>query len=293
MLFRRGLELQADVLGDHRAPRQHGEVLEGLLAVIAEARGLDGADLDARPELVDHQGRQGLGLDVLGDDDERPLRLDHGFQQRHDRLNRRNFFFHKKNIRVFHVEGLGLGVRHEVGRDVTPVELHAFHDFQFVLQGLAVVHRDDALLADALHGVGNKFPDFPLGIRRDRRHLRDFFFRRDRLRQLVEARHHGVARRVDPPPQIHGVHPRGHRLAPLGEDGPRQHRRRRRAVPRDVVRLVRHLTHELRSHVHELVLELDVLRHRHTVLRHLGRPEALVQHRVPTLGPQSHRHRVG
>jgi hypothetical protein len=42
------LELEAEVLGDHLAAGEDGDVLQHLLAAVAEARGLDGADLRCR-----------------------------------------------------------------------------------------------------------------------------------------------------------------------------------------------------------------------------------------------------
>ena len=54
----------------HLAAGEDGDVLEHGLAAVAEARGLDGADLQGAAQLVDHQGGQGLALDVLGDDQE-------------------------------------------------------------------------------------------------------------------------------------------------------------------------------------------------------------------------------
>src|SRR5690606_27077774 len=56
------LELQADFLGDHGAAGQHGHVFQHRLATVAEARGLDGADLDDPADGVDHQGGQRLAL---------------------------------------------------------------------------------------------------------------------------------------------------------------------------------------------------------------------------------------
>ena len=63
------LELDAEVLGDHRAAGQDRDVFEHRLAAIAEARRLDRRDLEAAAQLVDDQGRQRLALDVLGDDE--------------------------------------------------------------------------------------------------------------------------------------------------------------------------------------------------------------------------------
>src|SRR5690606_7709708 len=70
-----GLQLEADLLGDDLAAREDGDVAEHGLAAVAEARGLDGDGLEGAADLVDDQGRQGLALDVLGDDQQRLARL--------------------------------------------------------------------------------------------------------------------------------------------------------------------------------------------------------------------------
>jgi hypothetical protein len=76
------LELDAEILGDHLAAGQDRNVLEHRLAAIAEARSLDGRDLEAAAQLVHDECGQGLALDVLGDDQERTARLDDRFQDR-------------------------------------------------------------------------------------------------------------------------------------------------------------------------------------------------------------------
>ena len=48
-----------------------------------------------------------------------------------------------------------LGGVDEVGRDVAAVELHALDDLHLVVQRLAVLDGDDALLPHLLHGVGD------------------------------------------------------------------------------------------------------------------------------------------
>ncbi len=55
VLEREVLELQAQVLADQRAAGQHGDVAQHGLAAIAEARRLDGTDVQHAAELVDHQ----------------------------------------------------------------------------------------------------------------------------------------------------------------------------------------------------------------------------------------------
>src|SRR5882724_9713089 len=49
---------------------------------IAEARSLDGCDLETATQTVDDEGGQGLAFDVLGDYHKRLATLHHGFQQR-------------------------------------------------------------------------------------------------------------------------------------------------------------------------------------------------------------------
>ena len=63
-----GVELAADLLGDDRAAGEDRDVAQHLLAPIAEARGLDGQDLDRAAELVDDERGERLAVDVLGDD---------------------------------------------------------------------------------------------------------------------------------------------------------------------------------------------------------------------------------
>ena len=63
-------------------PVKHGHVAEHRLAAVAEAGGLDRADVEHAAQLVDDQGRERLALDVLGDDQERLARLRDLLEQR-------------------------------------------------------------------------------------------------------------------------------------------------------------------------------------------------------------------
>src|ERR1035437_4086616 len=84
------LQLQADFLADDLATGQDGDVTEHGLAAVAEARGLDGHRLEQAAHLVHDQGRQGLALDVLGEDDQRLAGLHHLVEQREQVLVRRD-----------------------------------------------------------------------------------------------------------------------------------------------------------------------------------------------------------
>ncbi len=65
------LQLNAQVLEDGLAAGQDGDVFQHGLAAIAVAGSLDGGALEGAAQLVDDQRRQGLALDLLGDDQDR------------------------------------------------------------------------------------------------------------------------------------------------------------------------------------------------------------------------------
>ena len=65
------LELDAEVFGDALAAGEDGDVFQHRLAAIAEARGLDGRDLQRAAELVHDEGRERFAFDVFRDDEER------------------------------------------------------------------------------------------------------------------------------------------------------------------------------------------------------------------------------
>src|SRR5690606_25005614 len=70
------LELVAELLADDLTTGDGRDVLEHLLAAVAEAGGLDGQHVERAPELVQHQRGESLTVHVLGDDHERLAGLD-------------------------------------------------------------------------------------------------------------------------------------------------------------------------------------------------------------------------
>src|SRR6185312_2740703 len=94
------VELEADLLADDGATGQDGDVLQHGLAAVAEARGLDGDGLEGAAHLVDHQGRQGLALDVLGDDDQRLAGLHDLLEDGQQVLDRGDLAVGDQDVRV-------------------------------------------------------------------------------------------------------------------------------------------------------------------------------------------------
>ena len=199
----------------------------------------------------------------------------------------------QQDVRILEQRDLLVRIVDEVRRDVAAVELHAFDEVELVLEALAVFDGDHAFLADLVHRLGDRLADRLVGVGRDRADLRDFLAGRARLADLLELVDDGDDRLVDAALQIHRVHAGGDVLEAFAADRLREHRGRRRAVTGDVRRLGRDFLHHLRAHVLELVLELDFLRDRHTVLGDRRRAEAALEHDVAALGAERDLDRVG
>jgi hypothetical protein len=96
-------ELDAEIFGDDLAAGQDRDVLEHGLAAVAEARRLDGSDLQAAAQLVDDERRQRLAFDVFSDDEQRTRGLNHRFQDRKHGLQVRELLLVQQNVRVFEI----------------------------------------------------------------------------------------------------------------------------------------------------------------------------------------------
>ena len=81
------LQLQTQLLGDDLAAGQDGDILQHLLAAVAEAGGLDGNAGEGAAQLVDNQGGQRLALDILSDDNQLLAGLHNLLQQGQDLLD--------------------------------------------------------------------------------------------------------------------------------------------------------------------------------------------------------------
>src|SRR5690606_803844 len=254
----------------------------------AEARRLDGGDAQAAAQLVDHQGGQGFAFDVLGDDQQGPTRLNHGFQHRQHRLQRGQLLLVEQDERLLE-DGLHL-VRagDEVGRQVAAVELHALDDVDGGFGGLGFFDGDDAFVADLGHGLGDQVADFSVAVGRDGADLGDFRVVGDRLGVRLDLFQHRFDSLVDAALQVHRVHAGGHGLQAFLNDGLGQDGGGGGAVARLVVRLGSDFADHLGAHVLEGVFQLDFLGHRDAVLGRARGAEGLLDHDVAALRTQGH-----
>src|SRR5258705_782468 len=286
------LEFDAGFFRNRLPAGQNRDVLQHRLAAIAEARSLDGCDLEAATETVYHKRGQSLAFDVFRDDDERLAALHHGFQQRKQFVQRGELLLVDQDVGIVEFDAHLVGVGDEVGRDVAAVELHALDDLELGLERLGFLNRDDALVADLLHGVRKELADFGVAVGGDGADLGDFLVRGDLLGVLDEVGDHGVHCQVDTALQIHRVHASGNRLGAFADDGCGQHGRGGGAVAGSIGRLRGDFAHHLRAHVLELVVKLDFLGDGDAVLGDAGCAERLVEHDVAALRTERDLHRV-
>ena len=218
--------------------------------------------------------------------------LRHLFEQWQKVAHRGDLLLMEKNQRLFEHALHPVGVRDEVGRQVASVELHALDQVEFGLQGLRLLYGDDAVLADLIHRLCDERADLSVVVGRDGGDVCEVVLALDVLRHLLQRLDRAHDAELQAALKLHRVRARRDVLDALAEYGLRENGRRGRAIARDVVGLRGDLLDHLRAHVLVPVFKIDLLRHRHAVLRDDGRAVLLAEHDVPALRPQRHAHRV-
>src|SRR6185503_9203444 len=287
-----GVELAAGLFGDDLATGEDRDVFEHRLAAVTEARGLDAEHVERAAQLVHDQRGERLTVDVLGDDDEVLGDLHELLEHGQDVRDGRDLLVGDEDVRVFDDRFHPVGVGDEVRRDVTAVDLHALDELRLELQSLGLFDRDDALASDLVHDIGDELAD--LGVSGgDGRDLRDLLLALHFLRVGLDRFDDRLAALLEAALQEHRVGTRGDVAHAFVHDGLREDDRRGRAVTGDVVGLGGSFLEELRAHVLERVLELDLASDGDAVVGHGRRAELLVKRDVATLRPERGLHGVG
>ena len=189
-------------------------------------------------------------------------------QEREQVFEAADFLFVDEDVGVLHLDFHRLGVGHEVRREITLVELHAFDDFERGLDGLGFLDGDGAVLADLVHRVGDDLADGGVPVRRNRGDLLDLFLVLHLLGDLVEVRNGGFNGLADAALNADGVRAGGDELQTFAIDGLGQHGGRGGAVARGVAGFAGDFADHLRAHVFVRVFEFDFLRDGDAVLGH-------------------------
>ena len=85
--------------------------------------------------------RQGFAFDVFGDDQQRLAGVGDFFQHRDEVADVGDFLFVDEHVAVVELAGHALRIGHEVGREIAPVELHAFFLLDGRFRGLCLLRR--------------------------------------------------------------------------------------------------------------------------------------------------------
>ncbi len=286
-----GIELEPEFLGNHLAAGQDREVFQHRLATVTKAGRLDGDGGEGAAKLVHDQGGLRLALDVFGDDQQRLAALHHLLEDRQKVGDGRNLLVGDQDVGVledrFHPRRVG----DHVGRDVALVELHAVDELQLVLDPTGFLDGNDAIFANLVNRVGNHLAD-PRVAGRDRRHLGDLLAIGDLDRLLLDGLNDLSDGLLDAGLERYRVGAGGDVAQSIANDRRGQHDRGGGAVTGDVVGLARHFLDELGAHVLEGILQLDLLRNRHAVVRDRRRTELFVEYDVAPLGADGNSNRV-
>src|SRR4051794_20726683 len=286
------LELEAHLLGDDLAAGEDRDVLEHALAAVAEARSLDGHAGERAAQLVDHEGGEGLALDVLGDDQQRLAGLDDLLEDRQHVADRADLLVGDEDVGILEGRLHAVLVGDHVGRDVALVELHALGELEVHAERLALLDVHDAVLADLLDRVGDHVADLVVAGG-DRRHAGDLVLAGDLLGLRLDVLDHLVDGDLDAALEAERVRAGGHVLEALADDRLGEHGGRRRAVAGYVVRGRGDLAHELGALVLEDVLDLDLTGDGDAVVGDGRSTELLVEHHVTAARAEGDLDRVG
>ena len=253
------LQLQADLFADDLCTGEDGDVLQHGLTAIAEARSLDGDRTEGAANLVHHEGREGFSLEVLGDDRQRLAGLHDLLQNGDEVLHRGDLRVHDEHVRVFELGLHALCIGDEVGGDVALVETHTLGEFELEAEGLALLHRDDALFADLVHRLSDELADLGIAAGRNSSSGCDLLFGLDVLRHGEELLGDDVGRLLDAALETHGVCAGSDVAQAFTNERLGKHGCGCGAIASDIVSLLGDLLDELGTDLLVGVLEIDLL----------------------------------
>ena len=287
------LELDPELLGEDLPAREDRDVLQHGLAPVAVAGGLHGHALERAADLVHDERGERLALDVLGDEEDGLPGARHLLEDRQEILHDGDLPVGQEHPHVlehgFHL----LGVGDEVRREEAAVELQAFDDLELRLGGLRLLHGDDALVADLLHGVGDQVADRGVVVSGDGRDLGLLESAVDGPGQRPERCHHRADAAVEPALQVDGAGARDHVADAVGEDRLGEDRRGARAVAHGVAGALGGLPHHLRAEVLDGILEVHLLGDGDAVIADERRAVLLLDEHGLGLGTERDPHRIG
>ena len=281
------VEALTNILREEGSTSGDSNILHGVTSIITEAWGLDTGDLESTAELVDHECGESLRLNILSNDKEWLLGLHAGLEEGEDLLDGADLLVNEEHGSVSELDLGGLGLGHEVGRDISTVPLETLNVLDLSLETLALGHSDGAVGSESVEDASNEATDMGVVVGRDGSDVPDLFNTVDRDRLVSEALNDLLDSHLNATSQIHWVHAGGDRFAALLEDGTSENGGGRGAITGLIVGLAGNLLDEVGTDVVVAIAELDVLGNSDTILSDLGSAKSSVEDDIATAGSES------
>ena len=212
--------------------------------------------------------------------------LNNGFQDRNQIFNVGDLLFEHQYVGVFKNAFHRIRVGHEIGREVTAIELHTFNPFDFGFEAFAFVDSDNAIFTNFFHGSGQLVADFSVVVGSDATNVSHVVFAFHFNRHLVKLFGDVGYSQFDTRFHLNRVYASNNRFETFVEDRFGHYRCSRRTVTSHIARFACDFSNHSGAHVFVDVFQVDFLRNGDTVLRNGWRTKALLKNNVSSLGAE-------
>ena len=178
-----------------------------------------------------------------------------------------------------------LVIRRHIRREVAAIKLHTLGILFFHREAAALFNGDDAVFANFVHHIGDKFANLAVSGG-DRGDLSYFFACLDRFAHRLDFVDDGLNALLQTTAQDHRISARSQIPEALGNDGLCQHGRGGGTVTSHIICLGRDLFKQLRAHILKRVGQVDITSNGHTVISNGWCTKLFVQHNVAALWPK-------
>lgn len=267
---------ETNILADELGTSGNSNILHGVLSVVTEAGGLDGANLETTSELVENEGGKGLTVEVLSNDNKLTLVLGSVLEELQNGLHAGDLLVAKEDEGVLELSLRGLGVGGEIRRNVTAVPLDTFNVFDLSLESLTILSGNRGRMAKLLENSGQNTTDVLITVGRNGGNGLNLSAGLHGGGHILELLDDDVNGELNTTAEVHGVHASGNRLASLLEDGASKNGGGGGAITSLIVGLGGNLLDEASTNVVVSIGELNLLSNGDTILGDLGRAEGLV-----------------
>ena len=149
------LEFQTKIFCDDCSACQNGDIFQHRLATVTKAWRLHCYDIECSTDFVENQGRQGLTIHIIRNDEKRSIRLENFFQKRKNVLDVGNLFICNENEWIFQIRHHFFIVCYHILGEVAAIKLHPFYHFQLCFHTAGFFDGNDTIFTHALHGFRN------------------------------------------------------------------------------------------------------------------------------------------